>query len=506
VRRVLGLASLLAGAVAGCTAPPVDATGDAPSASDAIAVEAAAVPSADASADVAASASADARPSASPIPAATPDASATSGASAPPGSPGGPPSALVREPLWADYTRAPMRFTVAFDGSQRFSLWLRTLDFARDAQRRLGERLRFTYFVNACYFTTERVESDIGRAQSRAEVLVRRGLAQLAINEGHEIANHGTGHHDGSHWSVDLWREELARFHAIMDGQLFEPVADDEGGFVFPRFEPLASAAPGATGASCESNDDCTSNQCARIDATLSVCTEPCNLRRRCPEGTACGAPAFREDTDVCLPVPTHPIELDGRPLFDARGQPNPKHPRLRRYRIRGHRAPYLGANDAMVEALIERGYTYDTSLGAGPGVPFRVGPAEGGRLLEFALMPWPGAKAIPMDYNYRRVDDAAEHMRADYRAGLVQSYERGRWPWNVGHHFATWEDGAFLGVLEDTIAFASSGCPDERGAKRCAEVDLPSFAELARELGPGAQPRVVRPATSSPAGSAAAR
>lgn len=417
--------------------------------------------------------------------AAAPSASAAgSSASAAPGSAGGPPSQLLREPVRRDYTTSPMRFTVAFDGSQRFSLWLRTMERARALQRRHGARPRFTYFVNACYYTTERLESDIGRAQSRAEVLVRRALTQQAINEGHEIGNHGVGHHDGSQWSLEAWRQELTRFHSIMDGQLFEPIPSDDGGFVFPRFEPLAGAESGSAGARCQRDDDCSSHLCVGLGAQVSVCSEPCNLKRRCPEGMACGAPMFRKETDLCLPVPSYPVELDGRVLFDAKGNPNPKHPRLRRYAFRGHRAPYLGANDAMIEALLERGYAYDTSLGAGPGVPFRVGPEGGKALLGFALMPWPGARAIPMDYNYLKVENARERMRDDYRDGLVQAYTRGRWPWNVGHHFATWNDGAFLDELDDTIEFALSGCPEEGGTKRCAELVVTSFAELARELG----------------------
>lgn len=434
-------------------------------------------------AEVTASSSAAAPGSAAPSSAAAPGSAAPS-ASAAPGSAGGPPSQLLREPVWRDYTASPMRFTVAFDGSQRFSLWLRTMEQARALERQHGARPRFTYFVNACYYTTERLESDIGRAQSRAEVLVRRALTQQAINEGHEIGNHGVGHHDGSQWSLEAWRQELTRFHTIMDGQLFEPIPDGDGGFVFPRFEPVAGAESGGAGARCERDDDCTSNLCVGLGARASVCSEPCNLQQRCPDGMACGAPMFRKETDLCLPVPSYPIELDGRVLFDAKGQANPKHPRLRRYGFRGHRAPYLGANDAMIEALLERGYAYDTSLGAGPGVPFRVGPAGGKSLLGFALMPWPGARAIPMDYNYLKVDDARERMRADYRDGLALAYARGRWPWNVGHHFATWNDGAFLDVLDQTIDFALSGCPDEGGSKRCAEVVVTSFAELARELG----------------------
>jgi hypothetical protein len=400
-----------------------------------------------------------------------------------------------------------MRFTVAFDGSQRFSLWLRTMREARALEKRHGTRPRFTYFVNACYYTTERVESDIGRAQSRAEVLVRRALTQQAINEGHEIGNHGVGHHDGSQWSLDAWRRELERFHGIMDGQLFEPIPSDDGGFASHASSPSPAQKPAARAPAAQRDDDCTSNLCIELGGldvgVLRTVQPPATLPRRHGLRRADVPQGHRP-----LPARAELPDRARRPQCSStrEGHANPKHPRLRRYAFRGHRAPYLGANDAMVEALIERGYAYDTSLGSGPGVPFRVGPAGGKSLLGFALMPWPGARAIPMDYNYLKVENARERMRTDYRDGLVEAYARGRWPWNVGHHFATWNDGAFLDELDDTVEFALSGCPDESGAKRCAELVVTSFAELARELGASAPKSKPPGSGQDPTSSAAPR
>jgi hypothetical protein len=385
-----------------------------------------------------------------------------------------------------DFSKGPLFFTPAYDGSLRFSLWLQTMAFARRMEARYGARPHFTFFVNGAFYTTEDVTSDIGHATTRAEVLVRRALTQQAINEGHEIGNHGMGHLDGSRFDSAAWSGDFERFHATMDFTLFEPIADEDGRFVFPRFEPPADVEPRATGARCETNDDCASGQCVELSAGASLCTEPCNIKRRCPKGTACGAPMFREDTDLCLPPPAFPVRHRGEILFDARGNPNPKSKQLRPYRIRGFRAPYLGANDALYEALAARGYVYDTSQATSPPEPpyFLTTPAMKKKVLELALMPHPGALAVPMDYNYRLEKGTPERMGADYRAALEASYAAGRVPWNIGHHFASWGEGSYLTVLQDTVEHALAGCPDDRGEQRCPDTRVVSFGEVAASIG----------------------
>jgi len=209
-------------------------------------------------------------------------------------------------------------------------------------------------------------------------------------------------------------------------------------------------------------------------------------MKRRCPRGTVCGAPMFRDDTDLCLPPPAFPVKHAGEVLFDAKGNANPKAKQLRRYAIRGFRAPYLGVNDALYEVLAARRYLYDTSQATSPPEPpyfLSIGPA-GGRVAEFALMPHPGALAVPMDYNYRLEKGSAERMRSDYRAALEASYAGGRRPWNIGHHFASWGEGTYLEVLEETVEHALAGCPEASGEKRCPGARVVSFRELAAAAG----------------------
>ena len=406
------------------------------------------------------------------VPPETSAPAATSAAAAAPAVP------FSKQPITRDYATGPFFFTPAYDGSLRFSLWTGTLAFARRMEQLHGQRPHFTFFVNAAFYTTERGKSDIGHATTRDEVLVRRALTQLAINDGHEIGDHGMGHLDGRGFDEAAWTEELDRFHAVMDHTLFEPILDASGKPAFPKFVALANAETGKTGASCEKDDDCASGSCVDL-GSAKLCSQPCNLSQRCPKGTACGAPMFRDDTDMCLPPPAFPVKLDGETLFDAKGNANPKSKRLVPYRIYGFRAPYLGVNDALYEALIRRGYVYDTSQAQSPPEPPYFLASGDRKILELALMPHPGALAIPMDYNYRLEKGSPERMRDDYRAALEASYKAARRPWNVGHHFASWGDGTYLPVLEETIEHALKGCPVD-GEKRCPEARVVSFRELA--------------------------
>ncbi|HTJ81104.1 MAG TPA: hypothetical protein VL400_05250 [Polyangiaceae bacterium] len=402
--------------------------------------------------------------------------------------PASPPITLPSVPVDHDFRADPLVFSAAFDGSLRYSLWLRTMRFARKMKAEHGSMPHLTFFVNAAFYSTEDAPSDVGRAHTHAEVLVRRALTQLAINEGHDIGDHGFGHFDGSRWSREEWDRELDHFHAVMSSAVFEPVRDDEGKALFPVFEPLAGASPREVGAACSADADCDSGMCIEITPETKLCSAACNLSAKCPKGTACGAPMFRDDTDVCLPPPRFPLVVDGVTMFDARGEPNPKHPRLRPYPIVGFRAPYLASNDAMYESLLGHGYLFDTSQAVTPAPPYwfsSASPSSAGsrRLLELALMPWPGARAVPMDYNYRLDKAPGSRMEADYRAGLVAAYDAGHWPWNIGHHFATWEDGEYLDVLERTVDFALSGCPDDAGKARCPDAVVLSSRELAKKL-----------------------
>ncbi len=58
--------------------------------------------------------------------------------------------------------------------------------------------------------------SDIGFGGSLQDVAARIDVVRRAYREGHEIASHANGHWDGSGWSEEQWRAELAQFSDII--------------------------------------------------------------------------------------------------------------------------------------------------------------------------------------------------------------------------------------------------------------------------------------------------
>ena len=375
---------------------------------------------------------------------------------------------------------SPLYLTGAFDGSQRFGMWIDTLEFTRAFERDYGKPLHWTYFINTCYYDRTVEGSWIGQAESREEEIARWALTQQALNEGHEIANHAVLHQDGSEWSVERWRQEFTDFHAQTDANLFLPIPDDDGeGFVFPNWQ--ASGETRSAGSACEDADDCDSGICLPLTPELSVCSDRCNKNRPCDDGFACGAPAWNTSTDVCVPLPEFPVEYRGEVLFDAEGNPNPDAEALSTYRVVGFRAPQLGHNAALFEVMEEFSYAYDTSKILAPGLPQKTqhGSETFDELYQFALMKHPGSRTIPMDYNYKANDASGERMLSDYKNSIVAAYDNGRQPWNIGHHFALWRGGAYWRAMKDAFRFAAEGCPADDGALRCAEVEFPTFRDL---------------------------
>jgi len=365
-------------------------------------------------------------------------------------------------------------------------MWVETMDFARTLSREYDKQLRWTYFINTCYYDRTVRGSAIGTALSRDEEIVRWALAQQVINEGHEIANHAVRHKDGSTWTAAQWRTELGEFQTLVEGNLFKPIQTSATSWIFPDWQPVAGAAAGAVGAACAADDDCDSGQCLRVAAGKAFCTKGCNANKPCPSGTVCGAPDWQETTDVCVVKPQLPVEYQGAVLFDADGRPNLDHPALQPYRTVGFRAPELGHNAAMFDVLTELGYTYDTSqvISLGPPARAKMSGRTFPTIYEFGLMRNTGAAAIPMDYNYYVNNRDGARMLQDYKASIVDAYNRrSRQPWNIGHHFSLWKSGAYWNAMKEVAKFAAQGCPSDTGAKRCADVVFPNFRELVKTL-----------------------
>lgn len=374
----------------------------------------------------------------------------------------------------------PMVLTGSFDaGSSPFRSWVATAEFAREILTTYRKPLQLTYFVTTAFYDTNVTGSVVGRAQSRDEVLVRWALTQQALNEGHEIANHTVRHLDGSMWTADQWRAELKESQELLTKNLFQPVLDERGVPVFPRWVPAPGAAAGAVGASCTDARQCgTGLRCARVTAAQGFCTRDCNVTKPCPTGTFCGYPDEGGDLlDICLPKPSFPVTHQGQELFRADGTPNLAHPALKPYQPVGFRAPQLETNTAMYEVLKEMGFTYDTSQVDEPDQPYRY---KG--VLEFSLMQFSGSLAIPMDYNYMvHMDADGSVMEKDYRRSILTSYgERAKMPWHIGHHLRNYSGGAYFETFKRVFRFAAQGCPDDQGRPQCPHMEFPRFRDLA--------------------------
>jgi hypothetical protein len=383
------------------------------------------------------------------------------------------------------FSAGPMYLSGAFDGSQRFAQWIDTMRFARTMNADYGKPLAFTYFINTCYYDHTVKGSWIGTSANTQEEIVRWALTQQAVNEGHEIGDHTVRHQDGSKWTLAQWRMELGEFHALVAKHLFQPIYDEDGAPVFPRWTAAPAAAAGAVGAACADDGECASHQCLPVTPTQGFCTQACNSKKSCPNATVCGAPGWTTDTDVCVPMPEFPVVYDGQELFAADGTPNLAHPALEPYRVVGFRAPQLGQNAALYQTLTELGYRYDTSMVLPPGPPARTVRDHKvfDSLYEFPLMKNPGSLTIPMDYNYYVSKGSGARMQADYRKSLVDSYKRNHQPWNIGHHFALWQGGAYWAAMKDAFTFAAQGCPNAAGAAQCDGVTFVTFGELADKL-----------------------
>jgi hypothetical protein len=111
---------------------------------------------------------------------------------------------------------------ISFDGAHDLAQWQRS----RTLAARTGAR--FTYFLSCVFLLSKETrgkydapgkgagKSNVGFAQSAAEVAARLAQIRLARAEGHEIASHGCGHFDGKNWSKADWLDEFASFTTIL--------------------------------------------------------------------------------------------------------------------------------------------------------------------------------------------------------------------------------------------------------------------------------------------------
>ncbi|MGW0821878.1 hypothetical protein [Streptomyces sp. NPDC002845] len=146
-----------------------------------------------------------------------------------------------------------------------------------------------------------------------------------------------------------------------------------------------------------------------------------------------------------------------------------------------GARTPCLEGQKNFMRAARELGFRYDTS-----GVNDQVWPEKRDGLwdLSMQLVPVPGRgfETLTMDYNFymnqsgaRTGDpDKHEYWGDQFRDGLLKGFERAyhgnRAPLIIGNHFESWNGGAYMRAVEETIETVCTK----------AEVRCVSFRQLA--------------------------
>lgn len=118
----------------------------------------------------------------------------------------------------------PQYVLISFDGAHDVAQWQRS----RSLAARTGAR--FTYFLSCVYLLSPDAKreyrgpghgagrSNVGFAQSRAEVADRLREIRFAAAEGNEIASHACGHFDGKDWTKAQWLAEFDAFDRILRG------------------------------------------------------------------------------------------------------------------------------------------------------------------------------------------------------------------------------------------------------------------------------------------------
>ncbi|MGW2084672.1 hypothetical protein [Streptomyces sp. NPDC001880] len=129
-----------------------------------------------------------------------------------------------------------------------------------------------------------------------------------------------------------------------------------------------------------------------------------------------------------------------------------------------GGRTPCLEGQKNMVAAARTMGFRYDSS-----GVNNQVWPKKKDGLwdLSMQLVPVPGRafETLSMDYNFmfnqsgttQGDPDRHEYWGNQMRDGLLQAFDRSydgnRAPLIIGNHFESWNGGAYMRAVEETIA-----------------------------------------------------
>ncbi|MEU2597887.1 hypothetical protein ABZ678_16290 [Streptomyces hirsutus] len=171
-----------------------------------------------------------------------------------------------------------------------------------------------------------------------------------------------------------------------------------------------------------------------------------------------------------------------------------------------GARTPCLEGQENFMKAASELGFRYDTS-----GVNNQVWPKKKQGLwdLSLQLVPFPGHsfEQLTMDYNFMvnqsgttTQGDPAKHelwgdqMRDGLLAGFRRAYDGNRAPLIIGNHFESWNGGAYMRAVEETVEAVCTKpdvrCVSFRQLADWLDAQDPQTLEKLRTLNVGESPK----------------
>jgi hypothetical protein len=139
---------------------------------------------------------------------------------------------------------------------------------------------------------------------------------------------------------------------------------------------------------------------------------------------------------------------------------------------IRGFRAPLLGVGPGLYQTLKEKDFSYDCSRTASTDYwPEKLSSGLWNFPLASLIISGTNKRTLSMDYNFYVAQSGAKpdpgnkelysrQMYDTYLAWFQKNYNGNRAPMNIGHHFSSWNGGAYFSAM-NRFALKVCGLPE---------------------------------------------
>ncbi len=295
-----------------------------------------------------------------------------------------------------EFPRPPQYVLLAFDGSSSISMWQATRKVARDLTTQ-GKPTKFTYFISAVYYVGAKYKGDYIPGTTTPIYFAPKHGNSSAIGWGGD--------------SKDL----LAR--------------SDETNLAHQEGNEIGSHAVGHWDGSTWNYKDWTSE----FEQFNNIVTRFYDINKL--------QPSLKFPAGWLFPVSS----------------------------IVGFRAPQLGISSSLFQVLKDAHYRYDTSKTASSDYWPKKQIVDDTWNFPLAMLriAGTGKRTLSMDYNFYVADSGAKPDAANkaiYKKQMLETYlhyfegnyNGNRAPLSIGHHFSTWNGGAYWEALQE---FAAQVC-----------------------------------------------